>query len=147
MKWSTGVCSPAFVYIQGERETFENYYHKQRWHQARLVLEFPGNQVNASFPPDSFSCPAPALKALSLISALPYFNWISVLVSHKSSPLLSLLTLHLSFERLWYLLVKNSLCVTNAKKGYFLASLLMLSELCLEGVILLHLFEYRSDCV
>eukprot|EP00117_Sycon_ciliatum_P046873 scpid40633/ scgid33527/ Exocyst complex component 6B; Exocyst complex component Sec15B; SEC15-like protein 2 len=32
--------------VLGERETFEAYYHRQRWHQARLVLEFPGNQVS-----------------------------------------------------------------------------------------------------
>lgn len=34
--------------LQGDRETFENYYRKQRKKQARLVLQPQGNMVSSS---------------------------------------------------------------------------------------------------
>lgn len=33
--------------LQGDRETFENYYRKQRKKQARLVLQPQANMVSA----------------------------------------------------------------------------------------------------
>lgn len=33
--------------LQGARETFENYYRKQRRKQARLVLQPPSNMVGS----------------------------------------------------------------------------------------------------
>lgn len=34
--------------LQGDKETFENYYRKQRKKQARLVLQPQGNMVSSS---------------------------------------------------------------------------------------------------
>lgn len=36
--------------LQGDRETFENYYRKQRKKQARLVLQPQANMVRMNVP-------------------------------------------------------------------------------------------------